>query len=295
MDRRIDRSLNDTSLNIFNNDPLLKRNNLDRANELLVEKKDPSLLIDFLIKNASAKGCDARGGNSECFIFGDHALIKGKFNSDKLDELMKRVSEAKKEGINAVSVLGYKLDESGEKNYNPGWVLQERAKGQVLHERVDTRFLNNATPEEKAEYLNIFADNYKKRIEELTSVPKEHIDKFLTDWMKLLDLGIRMDPSKVDNFFYDKENGFSFIDLAAVDAKIVEEARNYFAREVLVVFLNVTVIYGGKVPEDKKEMIFIKLDDLVKKITESMISLGLDKEKIEQEVSRFEFLPQNKK
>lgn len=73
--------------------------------------------------------------------------------------------------------------------------LTERAKGVPLHDR-------QATFETWSTELKILAEAHP-----------DQYRKFVVDAAKLQAAGFTIDPSKPDNFFYDKEAGFQFIDL----------------------------------------------------------------------------------
>ena len=51
---------------------------------------------------------------------------------------------------------------------------------------------------------------------EIDNIPKEHWDKFVKDIRELSKRGVQTDLTKRDNFFYDKNSGFSFIDISGI-------------------------------------------------------------------------------
>ena len=70
---------------------------------------------------------------------------------------------------------------------------------------------------------------------ELDAIPKEHWDKFESDVRELSNRGVQIDLTKRDNFFYDKDKGFSFIDINGIsmdntstDKFFVEEGVEYY-------------------------------------------------------------------
>ncbi len=77
--------------------------------------------------------------------------------------------------------------------------VMERAKGHPIHDR-------------KGDF-----EQWQRELEVLANVPDEHYAKFLADLNVLEAAGFVIDPSKPDNFFYDLESGFHFIDLEIRD------------------------------------------------------------------------------
>jgi len=53
----------------------------------------------------------------------------------------------------------------------------------------------------------------KLTAEQVAEIPQEHIDQLVADLFKMEGMGLEADASKKSNFFYDKEKGFSIIDI----------------------------------------------------------------------------------
>ena len=60
----------------------------------------------------------------------------------------------------------------------------------------------------------IDASNLTK--EDIDNIPQEHWDKFEQDVRELSKRGVQIDLTKRDNLFYDKSNGFQFIDINGI-------------------------------------------------------------------------------
>jgi hypothetical protein len=76
-------------------------------------------------------------------------------------------------------------------------LLQERAPGKPLHEH----------------YWGKEVGPWLGRLRELAEAPQAHYDKFISDLRALERVGLSVDPSKPNNFFYDPERGFMIIDV----------------------------------------------------------------------------------
>jgi hypothetical protein len=161
-----------------------------------------------------------RGGNSKAFLIDGYAVLKTGniplFDADKFpagqvpyDIVIAKLQELKEQGVNVVPILGYSYDperisrygntEGGGHRfaYGKGYVIQPKADGIEMWDR-------NLMKEK--EYV-------MKRTQTFADAPQEHFDKFAADYRDITDAGIMIDPSKKSNFFYDKQKGFSFIDM----------------------------------------------------------------------------------
>lgn len=78
--------------------------------------------------------------------------------------------------------------------YSKGYILQPRAKGVWLYTR------------------NMTNSEYKKRLHDIAKMDYRKLDKFVSDWIAIVEAGLQIDPSKCENFFYSGTN-ISFIDL----------------------------------------------------------------------------------
>jgi len=72
--------------------------------------------------------------------------------------------------------------------------------------------------------------------EQIQSIPQEHYDKYIQDTQAIEAAGLKIDPSKPSNFFYDKLTGFHFIDLDVKDSNwsMFDHASSFNARNILV-------------------------------------------------------------
>lgn len=167
-------------------------------------------LIDEIIQKMQGIQANARGESKKCFIIDNYALLKGNFvyTQERMETLIRVGRELKEKGINLVRVLAYKVID-GDKPY----ILQEKAKGEALHNKVKREDV-------AGERLSIEQQKHLERLQSLAEERQEIYDKFLSDWLAIQEAGIRVDASNPDNFFYEKGEGISFIDLdGLIDSK----------------------------------------------------------------------------
>jgi len=67
------------------------------------------------------------------------------------------------------------------------------------------------------EYKNFGNKEYlAKRSGTFANAPQGHFDKFVADFKEIVNAGLLIDVCGSENFFYDKQNGFSFIDFDSI-------------------------------------------------------------------------------
>lgn len=172
-----------------------------------IQAKCSNVLKNLGLMNAQSEFIfgNKAGSNSKAFITDKFVILQKAIDKDteSLIKLTSKLNEAKKAGVNVAEIYGYQktsLTYNPDNYFNsvPGYEIQEKAQGVELHQtQKNLRSLNNSIAESQR----------------LASASKEHLTKFIQDWIALNNLGIQVDPSKGSNFFYSAEKGFEFIDL----------------------------------------------------------------------------------
>ena len=130
--------------------------------------------------------------NSGGIIGDDKVLIARKNRGDRFEEkneLKKRLDEAYEAGINVSRIL----DIIGTKESNVFFDIQEKASGNIL---------GNIYGQNEEDFVNM----------DWLYATDEQIKKLVADMIKLQEMGINVE-SNLTNIIYDKEKGFSFIDM----------------------------------------------------------------------------------
>ena len=120
-------------------------------------------------------------------------LIKYGIARDGEEQIKDIVNEKRRKGINTPFHYAIKRENIG--NENVCWVLQERAKGENF-----TNF--------SGRYLE--ANKLLEQQQVLLNAPESQFDKCISDLCELFNMGLEL---KEKNIFYDKDEGFIFIDL----------------------------------------------------------------------------------
>lgn len=163
-------------------------------------------IINELIEKSKNAIPSAKGGNKKCYIYGEYALLEGVFIESEVNELMRVGKKLQDNGVHIARTLDYKLEEEKDKEgYSKGYTLQEKAKGTTLHNFIHWSVSGTE--------LEQFGEKYMERIFALSAESQDFYDKFVGDWTAIQKAGIRIDPSKITNFYYEQGKQITFIDL----------------------------------------------------------------------------------
>ncbi len=235
--------------------------------------------IGELIKKVQGMKSNAKGSNKECFFIDGYALLKTKsINEQELQQRMKIEKHLKEKGVNIVSTLEYQTDGmEDEFGLKKGYILQEMANGQLLHKSVNMLRMNETELEElRTEYIST--------LKALQIERQEFYDKFVSDWIEITKAGLKVDPSKTSNFYYEKGKQINFIDLAAKKRFEGNIELETICGEMATIIANGSRYYH---PDFKKNPQIIEtanetLSPIFKKLTESFVRQGLDREQVKQ-------------
>ena len=151
-------------------------------------------LIDNLIASGKRE-LRTGGSNKKCFLFDDYVLLYGSFKEEELKQVMTIEQDLAGQGVNVLPTLDYRIEVAATGlGFVKGYLLQRRARGSELYRR------------------DMSEAQYAQRVREIAEMSPEKTDKFVADWMAITNAGLRIDPSKCENFFYD-EGKIHFIDM----------------------------------------------------------------------------------
>lgn len=149
--------------------------------------------IDSAIEQSMNMESISKHMSTKCFDFGDCVLLKYQRNSeyglarDDAETAMSLVAALSMKGVNTPLYRDIKRINDGETNYC--YILQDKAPGKLC------------------------SDFNENDIDDIINIPQEHYNKLFRDFFILLQNGAGVDP-KSHNIFYDKEFGFTIIDLS---------------------------------------------------------------------------------
>ena len=231
-----------------------------------------------LVKKVEGRKPDAKGGNKQCYFIDGYALLKDpSIDDEELKQVAKIQIELKEKGVNICTTLGLvTLKEDKDKEFKRGYVLQERAKGKPIH-KSESRIWSK-TKEEIEEIRN----QYMEELEQLKMEEQTFYDKFVSDWIEIKKSGLKIDPSKTGNFYYEVGKAISFIDLN-LGAKKDENINMRIVCNEIAVVLADGIKYNNCqiVPENQvKKRINLALTQIFKKMSNSLEKQGMSKEEI---------------
>lgn len=169
---------------------------------------------------------DGEGLTSKCYYVGDYALLYGSIELDAIELRKILIDKYISQGVHIAPIIEYKADPNEKINtydkgnstisYQKGWTLQKRAKGSVIYKNWTKDNTVNSI-ERFDEQIMDYCDNlndYMGIIRKIANAKQEQLDRFVYGNLKLAEREeLVIDYSKPTNFFYDEEEGFTFIDI----------------------------------------------------------------------------------
>lgn len=153
-----------------------------------------------------------------------------------LDEYITSIKNAKESGINIASIVDYKFIENttSKNNYTLGVFIEDRAKGDCISSNDFVEYLETDKDIDyeqiTKEYLRKTTD-YLIKLETRAKANQNIYDKYIKDLLKLNDYNLTFDPKPL-NFFFDKNIGYTIIDVIPSDIKEIEN--EYFPNDVFL-------------------------------------------------------------
>lgn len=141
--------------------------------------------IDYYIKKVKSDSIYGGDEKTKAYSFKEDGVVLVKKPEENFEELKKRIKKCKNLGVNIPEYFDYKITDNSEY-----WILEELAPGE--------------------QFANLVNNDVGQNI--VNDIPYEHVEKYINDSYLLEINGIGVEPRR-RNIFYDKENGFTTIDV----------------------------------------------------------------------------------
>lgn len=153
--------------------------------------------------------------NQKCTIIDDKAILYKSFDvkDEEIDSYISKINSLNEMGINTPAILDYQIVSTSKYGYSKAVILEEKALGRNLEAKNFFLNYNEEIDFEKValDYIKSF-DDYLNEVELRANAPQEYYDKFASDYIRIFDNGLVIDPKPL-NFYFSKEKGFTFIDI----------------------------------------------------------------------------------
>jgi len=219
--------------------------------------------INDLIEKVGKNSCATVHGRPACYVFDNIVLLK--YDNYRLVEsdilqTMEKMEVAQKSGASFASILEYCISSTDERGKSTGYIMQERAEGSAVFDYTGESSLQN----------------YRNAIISFAEMPQTHFDKLVKDFIELERLGVSIDVGNSGNFFYDKEKGFTFIDLKGCQGQNYLEdsdSRQALSQEICSIFFN--QYYSAKTPVNEFEQVAENTKKLLTKLKTALEKVGV--------------------
>lgn len=177
-----------------------------------------------------------------CTIYDESYVILKKrmpVTDDKLEWYVSSLNNLKNSGVSIAPIVDYTLLPETKKSYNvgsytEGIFLEERAKGNSLNSNSIYLRVNN-----DYDFNGVISDYLRmvlEYIEELELRAEASLDvytKFIKDCNSVAETGLMIDPKPL-NFFFDKDLGYTIIDVIEGNDSSLEHYVKYFPQSMFI-------------------------------------------------------------
>ena len=195
--------------------------------------------------------------SSDYNVYGYNSGFGKNSGETYIEELINKMQTAQEKGVQLAKILQI-VQSSNEKNKDVSFEIQQLAKGSPL-------FTSRGSTEYIEEQNNALL------------VQDEHLQKLIKDYMTLDGLGFSVDGGNSANFMYDKNNGFSFIDLGLKNANEKAESLDQIVYHISNVMTGGHGNYPGMLDEDRIENTIA----LLAKVKNAFLEIGYSSQDID--------------
>jgi len=177
----------------------------------ITDREFTRIMTDVIINPSYTKN----GAFSKCHIYENYAILNSNniFDAQEFKDIISTLNDLKIKGVSVARILGYAITETNQKNNRSnGYIVQEKAKGNELLYCKNVPIPISTSPSNTKSNRDYVIEYCKL----LRTIPQKHFDKYLSDYKAICDAKIKIDPL-LTNLFYDKKDGFTFIDLNTPD------------------------------------------------------------------------------
>lgn len=229
----------------------------------------------------------AINNNKKCIVYDDKYVLLFKAFSvkdEELEDYIKNIKLLQEKGINTPLILDYYQVNKSKYGYSKYVILEERAKGTNLDATSNYISLKQSDinfTEISDNYLKEL-DFYLNEIENRASASINMYEKFINDYLNIVNNNMQIDPKPL-NFYFDKEKGFTFIDINGNGNNDLQYLPRYFLGAVLgygLPHLSVESDYCMYIDNDRLARLKESYNTIITKVAVTLIKHGYDKDRI---------------
>lgn len=239
-------------------------------------------MIKFSIKDLLSECCkqpNHTGSNSKCFYLKNHndlVIISTDIYDDDDNTLRKVLENTRSiqeklnimcnKGVHCHQLFDFLLEKSQNSifSYNVMKCLYTKMPGSsMLAPLYDSGKLTETS---------------ESKLNALLSAPRKHFDKFVKDALSLTESGLLIDYVNAGNFLYDRDYGFSFVDLG-----LSRREFGYFEDVIspaMDVAMGVAMIFSialdkEDIPSDERDIVLNKYKNVFSRFVEPLQNIGI--------------------
>lgn len=226
--------------------------------------------------------------NKKCIYYNDgYVLLHKSFScsSEEIENYISRVNALIQEGVSTVRILDYVKVANLDSKYPKCVILEEKAPGRNIDyqsENISLKSIAVDFEEISIRYIQRL-DDYINEISLRANAAQEKYDKLVSDYLTISESSLSIDPKPL-NFYFDKDKGFTFID---INAEGNDDVKKYLPRYILGAILSygfpsISIDYDYAMYIDGERMSIIDdiLNAIITKVSISLKPYGYTKEQV---------------
>ena len=240
-------------------------------------------LTPEIIKQAIQNGRIFMPYDNENIILYKRFTVRDEF----VAEYVQSINRLADEGINTPRIKDYKiLSEPSAYGYSKYVILEEKAKGNNFDYKEDTYLSISETKPDFEKTSIIYLQRLDEYINEISlraDAPIEHYLKLVTDYIYITNQGLQIDPKPL-NFFFDKDIGFTFID---INGRGKSDLKMYLPRYIFgcvlgygIPSLSIGITHYNYIDQERLNRLKEAYNNIITKISAVLIKQGYSKEHI---------------
>ncbi len=207
-----------------------------------------------------------------------------------LEDYIASLNRLRDEGVNVCNILDYRLVNGTTKtfgkdiSYTTGVFLERRAKGNCISDVENISLRTDKVYDLKlvSSMYDRLMEFYVSELEKRACASQKMYDKLVCDYMSFNKFGLEPDPKPL-NFFFDKDEGYSIIDVIPSSNESVD--LKYLSRYISIIVFGYGIpnIYINSnnlniVPKKYKDRLDKAVSLLEEKMIRSLIKVGVSRE-----------------
>lgn len=226
--------------------------------------------------------------NKKCLDYNDEYVLLYKpfsCSNEEIENYISKINTLINKGISTVRILDYVKVANLDSKYPKCVILEEKAPGRNIDyqsENISLKSMDVDFEKISASYIQRL-DDYINEMLLRANAAQDIYDKLVSDYLTISESSLSIDPKPL-NFYFDKDKGFTFID---INADGNDDLKKYLPRYILgailsygVPSISIDYKYTMYIDEERMSIINDTLNTIITKVSISLKPYGYTEEQV---------------